>query len=206
MRVVEPRHEILMCEPKDLKLIETAGRVCYKSEGRIGEGTAEKFAQARLNKSNPHESVIEHSILSVRFICDRGLSHEIVRHRLAAYSQESTRYCNYSGFGIEVIHPSALTEVQKRRREDLFWNIQRVYDAEILEGQTPQIARGVLPTALKTEIIMTANFREWRYIFRLRIARAAHPQMIELLFHLLKDVQLLVPVVFDDIDVGAQLW
>lgn len=120
-------------------------------------------------------------IHTVRFVVDRGVSHEIVRHRIASYSQESTRFCNYGGKGITLVHPPGLNEEQYRRREEHFWNVQRLYDAEIAEGVKPQIARGVLPTCLKTELWMTATRDEWRHVFTLRNSPAAHPQMREVM-------------------------
>ena len=149
-----------------------------------------------------HESVIAHTFATVRFVCDRGISHEIVRHRLASYSQESTRYCNYGKNGITLIHPPELTADQQTRREDLFWAVQSVYETELREGLPPQIARGVLPTALKTELVMTANFREWRHFFKLRAAPAAHSQLRELTIPLLAEFKARIPVLFGDIKTG----
>ena len=115
MEEVKPSHEILFIQPDLLELIEKAGRTCYKSEEKITEGSAEKFVKMITKRG--HHSVIEHASITVRFICDRGVSHEIVRHRLAAYSQESTRYCNYSKGGIQIIFPGCLTNVQRLRRK-----------------------------------------------------------------------------------------
>jgi len=125
-------------------------------------------------------------VKTVRIVCDRGVSHEIVRHRLVAYSQESTRFCNYaegclSSNGITLIHPPGLSAYQLSRRERHFWDTQALYDAEIGEGVKPQIARGVLPTCLKTELYMTCDWREWQHIFKLRDHEKAHPQMRELM-------------------------
>jgi thymidylate synthase (FAD) len=149
---------------------------------------------------------LDHQYLTVKFIVDRGVSHEIVRHRLAAYAQESTRYCNYSNDkfsgSITLIHSECLTEFQRKRREDYFWKTQELYDLEISEGLTPQIARGILPTALKTEIVVTANLREWRHILKLRTAKTAHPQMREVMIPLLKELKTKIPVIFDDIEIS----
>ena len=196
MKIIEPRFKIMviMASGKTLELIEDAGRTCYKSES---DQPAEKFVAMIVKRG--HHSVLEHSCMTVRFICDRGVSHEIVRHRLASYSQESTRYCNYEGVGITLIHPSGLSFMQRSRREDHFWDVQRLYDEEIRDGLSPQIARGVLPTALKTEIVMSANFREWRHIFTLRCAKAAHPQMREIMIPLLTECKKLIPIIFNDI-------
>lgn len=197
MRLIKPSTEILAITPNALKLIEAAGRTCYKSEDKITITSAGNFVAMILNRG--HDSVLEHASATVRFICDRGVSHEIVRHRIASYSQESTRYCNYGGKDIVLIHPPGLTEEQEVRREELYWRIQALYDLEISEGLRPEIARGLLPNSLKTEIVMTANLREWRHFFKLRTAPAAHPQMRELTIPLLAKFQREVPVIFDDL-------
>lgn len=175
-----------------LNTIEQAGRVCYKSEDKIEEGSAERFVQAILNHG--HEAVIEHSLITVKFICDRGVSHEIVRHRLASYCQESTRYCNYSKSKfcneITVIEPCYL---KPGTAGYLLWRracktAEIAYMDMLDNGATPQEARAVLPTSTKTEVVMSANIREWRHFLRLRNAPAAHPQMQEvarMLQHLL---------------------
>lgn len=186
-----------------LKRIEKAGRTCYKSEARITTESAENFVRTLIERG--HESVLEHENITVRFICDRGISHEIVRHRLASFSQESTRYCNYSNdrFGSEVtfIKPCFLAE-----RKMTYWIwcntmdlAERAYSDMLEDGCTPQEARSVLPNSTKTEIVMTANLREWRHFLKLRTAKAAHPQMRELTVPLLHELQKQIPVVFDDI-------
>lgn len=168
-----------------LKKLELCGRNCYKSEGRIGKDTASDFIR-RLTL-NKHESVMEHFSFTVRFVCDRGVSHEIVRHRLASYSQESTRYCNYAkedfGGEITVVKPFYLTEETPAYK---FWEIAMICaEAEYFNmldaGCTAQEARAVLPNSLKTDLIMTANLREWRHFIIMRGSPAAHPQMKELI-------------------------
>lgn len=190
-----------------LKSIEQAGRVCYKSEDKITDGSAEKFVAGILKRG--HEAVLEHQSITVKFIVDRGVSHEIVRHRLAAYCQESTRYCNYSkgsfGSEITVIEPCFWGKDSDMMKD---WkSAMRMAEDHYLslleQGATPQEARSVLPNSLKTEVIMTANIREWRHFFKLRTAPAAHPQMREVAIALLAEFQRLVPVVFDDIEVPA---
>lgn len=192
---------------KILKSIEEAGRVCYKSEDKITEDSAEKFVAGIIKRG--HEAVLEHESIRVKFIVDRGVSHEIVRHRLAAYCQESTRYCNYSkgqfGEEITVIEPCFWDKDSDLMRD---WrSAMRMAENHYLEllhqGASPQEARSVLPNSLKTEVVMTANLREWRHFFKLRTALAAHPQMREVAIALLKEFQKLVPVVFDDIEVTA---
>ena len=186
-----------------LKSIEKAGRTCYKSEDRITEESAKSFVQKLIERG--HESVLEHESITVRFVCDRGVSHEIVRHRLASYSQESTRYCNYSGdrFGSELtfIKPCFWEEWTLAYKQ---WSLavsfaEKEYFALLDCGCTPQEARSVLPNSIKTEVVMTANLREWRHFLKLRTAKAAHPQMRELTVPLLHELQRQIPVVFDDI-------
>lgn len=187
-----------------LKKIEKAGRICYKSENKIAEGTAEKFVENILKQG--HESVLEHEKITVTIICDRGISHEIVRHRIASYSQESTRYCNYTGekFGNELtfIKPCFWNEedpkyqIWMKQMED----IEKNYNILIGMGASAQEARSILPNSLKTEIVVTMNIREWRHFFKLRCSSAAHPQMQEIAKILLQSFKKKVPVVFDDID------
>lgn len=205
MRILAPSSEILTPLDGDavLRHIELCGRVCYKSEGLMTEDSAERFVRGIIKRG--HEAVLEHFSFSVRFIVDRGVSHEIVRHRLASYCQESTRYCNYVndkfGSEITVIKPYYLEEGSvafeewktacRRAEEAYVWLIQA--------GYSPQEARAVLPNSLKTELIMTANLREWRHFFKLRTSPAAHPQMYEVTIPLLREVQRRIPVVFEDI-------
>jgi len=204
---------------KILTNIEKAGRTCYKSENRITAESAEKFV-ANLIKSG-HESVIEHESISVKFICDRGVSHELVRHRLASFSQESTRYCNYSKdkfdnqltfiipcwLDIQNGFETTIKDIiQMRGLNPLYWQfywslaIAETSYIELLKGEwTPQQARSVLPNSLKTEIVVTANLREWRTIFKQRTSNAAHPQMRELMCPLLEELKQKLPVIFNDI-------
>lgn len=205
MKIISPNVEIL--SPVDgqaiLKHIELCGRVCYKSEAKITDTSAATFVRGIIKRG--HEAVLEHFNITVKFICDRGVSHEIVRHRMASYCQESTRYCNYSNdsFGgeITVIRPNFLvegTEGWQYWREACLTAERRYF--ELLNfGCTPQEARAVLPNSLKTEVVMTANLREWRHFFKLRTAQAAHPQMREVATLLLRRMQELIPVVFDGI-------
>lgn len=186
-----------------LKLIEACGRVCYKSEDKIEDGSAEAFVRGLLKRG--HEAVIEHAKITVKFTCDRGVSHEIVRHRMASYCQESTRYCNYAGtkFGSEitVIAPWALRMSAEAfgQWEESCLAAEQAYFAMLEAGAKPQDARSVLPNSLKTEVVMTANMREWRHFFRLRCSPAAHPQMQEVAKLGLRMFHEAVPVLFDDI-------
>lgn len=230
MRLVKPSYEILTkTDSREiLKRIEAAGRTCYKSEDKIDTASAEKFIN-RIVRSG-HESVLEHESISVRLVCDRGVSHELVRHRLAAFSQESTRYCDYQGgvafvippwvdlkageyTGLTIGEPLSYKEMVDMSIPDSIW-LCSMLDAEkrylhLRElGWSPQQARSVLPNSLKTEIVMTANLREWRHVLKLRAAGTAgkpHPQMLELMKPLLMELKNLIPVVFDNIEIVEAL-
>jgi len=205
MKVIKPSVEIMdVFDGVDvIKKIEKCGRVCYKSESKITDDSSYKFIE-NIIKSG-HESVLEHFSFTVKFICDRGISHEIVRHRIASYSQESTRYCNYSkgdfGSEITVIEPCFLVPGTKAYTDwyTLCLNAEIAYFNMLDWGCTPQEARVVLPNSLKTEVVMTANIREWRHFLTLRTSPAAHPQMKEVAGLLLKELKVKIPVVFDDI-------
>lgn len=206
MKVIDAYAEII--SPVDgeqvLRFIERCGRVCYKSEDKITDTSAAAFVAGLIRRG--HESVLEHVSVSVRFVVDRGVSHEIVRHRIASYSQESTRYCNYGNRdgGITVIRPRFFTEGTEKYKHwvEAMFECEFDYCTLLKNGATPQEARSVLPNSLKTELIMTTNLREWRHFFRLRVAPAAHPQMREVTIPLLEEFQRTIPVVFDDITVS----
>ena len=208
MRIIEPSFEIMPVNGEEiLKNIERAGRTCYKSEDKITADSARKFV-AGIVKSG-HESVIEHEKITVRIICDRGVTHEIVRHRIASYSQESTRYCNYSNdkFGNELtfIRPFYWNDEPEKMEAWLCHMklTEETYMQLIKLGASPQEARAILPNSLKTEIVVTMNIREWRHFFKVRCSPAAHPQMREVAIPILKKFQEIIPVVFDDIKVGG---
>ena len=202
MKIISPSHEILyMPSSTDiLKHIELAGRTCYKSEDKITDDSAKGFVE-RLIKSG-HESVIEHMSITVRFICDRGVSHELVRHRLAAYSQESSRYANYSkdkfGSEITVIKPPFWYEksIEYRDWKYAMESAEKYYFNLLRYGAKPEEARSVLPNSLKTEIVMTCNLRQWRHVLRQRCDKAAHPQMREIMLPLRNELRELLPEVF----------
>lgn len=199
MIIREQFYEILHPEPdrsqqwRDMKhRIEIAGRTCYKSDSN---GKPEEFIR-KLIKSG-HESVLEHEVIQVRFVTDRGVTHELVRHRLAAYSQESTRYCNYAGDHIRFIKPVDF-ELDEED-EALLHAIEKHYNKCIVKGLSPQQARYFLPNGLKTEIVMTANLREWRHIFKLRTSGKAHPQIRALLTALCDELKTYLPEVFGEL-------
>lgn len=207
MKIIKPSVSVI-APPQYNELlwrIENAGRTCYKSDDKVKDGSAEQFVENIVKRG--HEAVLEHCSLSVRFICDRGVSHEIVRHRLAAYCQESTRYCNYSkgkfGGEISVIQPCFMESKDPGYKawENACLTAETAYFELLNIGCTPQEARSVLPNSLKTEVVMTADLREWRHFLRLRCSPAAHPQMREVALLLLSILKGLYPVFFADIEV-----
>ena len=205
MKIIEPSVELINPVPYEVALntIEIAGRTCYQSEDKMTGDSAEGFIRQIIQRG--HESVLEHVCVTARFICDRGVSHEIVRHRIGAYSQESTRYCNYSGdkFGneITVINPSHVKGTVLRS----MWYgacacAERAYFEMLNSGSSPQEARSVLPNSLKTTIIVTYDLREWRHFLRLRCAPAAHPQMQQVALMARKLLTERYPVFFEDLN------
>lgn len=221
MIIIEPSFKPIF--PEDFiditKKIELIARKCYQSEGKICEGSDLKLIQKLLN--NGHYPMFDHRVVSMSVICDRGVSHEIVRHRIAAYAQESTRYCNYGKAGhITFIKPCFLSDVpigifntakdallvsnDTASYETAQWLFsmeatQAYYLAMLAIGCSPQEARSVLPNSLKTEIVMTLSLTAWRHFFKLRTAKAAHPQMREIARPMLRYFQEHIPLIFDDI-------
>ena len=186
-----------------LKNIEKFGRVCYKSESRITENSANSFVQRIIKRG--HESVIEHEKITVKIICDRGVSHEIVRQRIASYSQESTRYCNYTDdkFGKELTFIRPCFWEQNSKKYNIWYkqieSVEKNYFSLIDLGSTPEQARSILPNSLKTEIVITMNLREWRHFFKLRTSLKAHPQMREISLPLLNEMSNYLPMIFSDL-------
>ncbi len=182
MKIVSPNASLLWVTPNALQVIEAAGRVCYKSENNISDNSASDFIGKIIKRG--HESVIEHASAAFKIITDRGITHEIVRHRIASFSQESTRYCNYSkdkfDNEISVIEPPEMNDATRKSWVTACQTAETEYFNMLAAGATPQIARSVLPTCLKSEIIMTCNFREWRHFLKLRLANGAHPQIIQI--------------------------
>ena len=230
MRIIKPSFEIItkIDGEQILKEIEIAARTCYKSEGKIRYGHS-NFEDGRINWDLPSDSMAisarellpklikrgHHAMLEfggtihVKFTNDRGVSHEEVRHRLASFAQESTRYCNYSedeatdgdqGLAIIDITPHLKNPtISLSLWMDAMLYAEKTYNAMIDAGETPQIARSVLPNSLKTEINIAANVREWRHIFKMRTPVSAHPQIREVMIPLLAEFKQRIPILFDDI-------
>lgn len=218
MRIIDQRVEWAQKPgPDALELIERIGRTCYKSEDRITTGSAEKFVAMILTRG--HESVLEHVVASLRFVTSRDVTHEMVRHRIAAYSQESQRYVGYRG-EIEFVRPVwcspkilgswELLDVDfapmAREAPDAdlqwvksMWQAANTYQGLLSSGWRPEQARTVLPNSCKTEIVATFNLREWRHVFRLRTSPAAYPPMRALMLDAWVMLSEAVPVVFDDL-------
>lgn len=221
MKIVKPRvrvyraghvqHIMTAQDGMDMvKSVEIIGRTCYKSEQAMTDKTTETFVKGLIRRGE--ESPLEHCSISAHIICDRGVSHEIVRHRLAAYSQESTRYCNYTdgkfGSEITVVDPTDAfrwdANVESDWRRYCAWkdgceHAEHSYFTMVANGARPQEARDVLPHSLKTEIWVTYDLHEWRHFLKLRTSRRAHPQMREVAIKALTELYAVVPYVFDDI-------
>lgn len=213
MEIVEPSFEILDKDKRGeeiLKKLELCGRVSYKSEARIQDGSDRRFIE--MLKSKGDWSVLEHESISVRIICDRGVTHELVRHRLASYTQESTRFCNYKKNGhIQVIQPPFRPYLSHQLKSEHTiqeayndWAVailacERAYMSLLAAGLNPGLARSVLPNSLKTEIIITTNLRAWHHIFRQRTSNSAHPQMREIMLPLLEEFKKLIPILYNDL-------
>ena len=222
MLLVKPEAEIISKINGDrvMEFLELAGRTCHKSEGKITKGLAETFCSKILDRQ--HERVIEHQSISVQFVIDRGVSHELITETAATYSQESICCCNHKG-GVTFVIPPWLyaitpgeygTSYMGKRMEErryngeehpteadlwisAMWFAEEKYNALLAKGWDPQQARSVLPNSLKTEIVMTANLREWRHVFKLRTSKAAHPQIREVMVPLLVKFQKMLPVIFN---------
>lgn len=206
MLVVEPSFTILSPASKEqalesLQRVERAGRVCYKSEDRMTDDSYVRFIRMLMQRG--HWSVIEHAVMTAHVVTNRGVTHELVRHRLASFSQESTRYCNYNqgkfGGEITVVAPPELSGDERAVWEEGIRAAEAAYLELIRRGVSPQIARGVLPNDLKAEIVVTANLREWHHLFSLRCAPNAHPHMRHVMRQgLVQTLEWFAPV-FDDL-------
>ncbi len=208
MKLIDQSHEIIFC-PDTLGMIERAGRTCYKSEDKITEDSSEKFVKMLVDRG--HHAMIEFGDIIVRFITNRGVTHELVRHRLCSFAQESTRYVKYDG-EMEFIRPVWMRSALNGHIKDYHLQCLESFDERVFisammdaearykslldAGWRPEQAREVLPNALKTEIVVKANVREWRHIFLLRTSLKAHPQMRGLMAPLQKELREKLPVLF----------
>jgi len=223
MKIIKQHHKILKMDREVHTFIEKCARVCYKSEDKITQNSTNRLIRAIINAG--HHSVLEHGNISVQFVTDRAVTHELVRHRLASFSQESQRYVNYKK-GIEFIKPTWIPasfagEYKTRQAINIFCNnlgsvdcceneraqlwfyhmlqCENTYRDMIKKGLRPEQARTILPNSTKTEIIVTANIREWRHIFKLRCSKKAYPQIRELLIPLFTQCCEISPILFKDL-------
>lgn len=219
MKLIKQGFEILtpIDSPTIMRELERSTRLCYKSEDKIGPGTDDRLVASIIKRG--HHAMLEHQSLRVRFVTDRGVTHELVRHRICAFAQESTRYCNYSDGKFDgqctfiipswmgVVDEGAFNYAVGQIFNDptvMHWwyamlETEKHYLGMLEHGASAQEARSVLPNSLKTEIDVTANIREWRHILTLRTAKAAHPQMRNLMTPLLTHLKIELPVLFSDI-------
>lgn len=200
MKIIEQSYEIISLPDQLLETLEKAGRTCYKSEDKITPESATRFVKMLLDRG--HNAMIEFGDIIVKFITNRGVTHEVVRHRMCSFAQESTRYVRYDG-EMEFIRPvwwnyNDMTSAQEIWLSSIL-SAETAYRKLLDRGWRPEQAREVLPNALKAEIVVKANIREWRHIFTLRCAKAAHPQMQHLMTPLLTELKTKLPVVFDDL-------
>jgi len=202
MKIVEPSVKLLWITPDPEQQIEIAGRTCYKSEDKITKDSAQAFSR-KLRKSG-HHAMIEHAVASFKIVTDKGITHEIVRHRLASYAQESTRYCNYSKdkFSNECsfIEPPGLDGLERDIWEAACIVSEKAYFDMLDNNCSPQIARSVLPHCLKTEIVCMYNLREWRHFITLRGSKAAHPQIRPIAYAIWEVLMQYAPSIFEDLN------
>lgn len=201
MTIIEPKVTLEWASPLPEHHIERATRTAYKSDPSDAPESRDQFL-TRIIEQYHHESVVEHAVASLRIITDRGITHEIVRHRIASYTQESTRYVNYTkdkhgGGDLRFILPLGLTPEQKTFACRAFVVEQDLYNEAILLGMTPQQARDFLPNGVKTEIVMTTNAREWRHFLKLRTAKGAHPKMRVVAYQVLDILSQWSPLLFN---------
>ncbi len=199
MKLIEQSHQILFLPDNALQLIEKAGRTCYKSEDKITSDSSDKFVKMLIDRG--HLAMIEFGFIGVKFITNRGVTHEMVRHRMCSFAQESTRYVKYDG-EMEFVKPVWWTDtdlIAELMFLDHCKQSEQVYKNLLKKGWPPQQAREVLPNALKTEIVVGANIREWIHIFTLRCSNKAHPQMSALMRPVLEELKTKIPVVFEGI-------
>lgn len=215
--VVKPTWEWLSLSESKMdgivRHLEECGRTCYRSEDRITAVSADKFVR-KICRNN-HESVLEHESLTARIVCSRACSHQLVRHRIAAYSQESMRYCNYGKRGLMVICPPSIGvpvgdysmyymyDTLTRRQQDWVKAVDFAYEEyqrELQEGVRPEDARFILPNATKTEVVATYNLRMWRHVFKERALNShAQWEIRDVFADILANLAWRLPSVFGDL-------
>jgi thymidylate synthase (FAD) len=199
MEIVKQRVELWDITANAMELIERAGRKCYKSEHLITAESSNEFVRRLIRKG--HLSVLEHAKATLCFVTNRGVTHELVRHRIASYSQESTRYVNYSS-NVTFIEP-VWWKTTSAAAKDTFLkacrNAEKDYTSLVGLGWRPEEAREVLPNALKTEIVVTYNMSMWRHVLKVRTAKVVHPQTRDLMLTALDKLREKLPVIFEDI-------
>lgn len=204
MKIIKPWVEVEKIDGvKVMKNLERAAKHCYRTEGNIKEDSYDHFLRNCINRG--HESVLEHEKVTVRICCDVGAYKDITRHRIASFSIESTRYCNYSKdkFGNEIsfiepcnIDDENLYEDWKNCMEE----IEKCYQKMASEGALPDQLRLILPHSTAAELTMTANIREWRHIFALRADKHAHPSIQQFMIPLLLYFKQQMPALFDEVN------
>ena len=203
MRVVNPDATFRWMTDKPLQAIESAGRTCYKSEKLITETSAEAFVKMLLGRR--HDGMVEHACMSYKIICSRGVANAIVRHRIFSFAQESTQYCNYGKTGdVEFILPLGIREAHRAGWTRLAQQSEALYLAMVRDGEKPETARDALLISLKTEMVITGNFREWRHFFKMRCDAGDQAQIRYIAQLILADIRGRVPIVFDDTDWKAE--
>ena len=198
MRIVQPSATLEWATPSPALAIERAARTCYRSEGRICDGSAATLIASLIRRG--HEAMLEHASASIRFVTDRAIANELTRHRLASFAQVSTRYVKVGE--LEVVEPPELDAFTIGLWIDACRAAELGYQKMIARGCRPEIARSVLPLCTATEVVCAANFREWRHILRLRLDRAAHPQMREIMAIAEELLRGVCPEVFGEADAG----
>ncbi|MDY0301488.1 MAG: FAD-dependent thymidylate synthase [Trichlorobacter sp.] len=203
IKIIKPEVFLLNTPSQHIALtvFEAAARTCYQSFSKAKEGSAERLLLHCIESG--HHSTLEHISLTVRFITSRGVTHELVRHRLCAFSQESTRYVKYDT-AAEFIEPywyQTATDHAKQLWISAMTSAISYYTLQLKNGLSPQAARGVLPNDLKTDIVVTANLREWRHIISLRLEKDAHPDMRAVMQPLAQYLVERLPLFFSDLEV-----
>lgn len=195
-----------------LRKIEWCGRISHRSEGAQTPDSWDRFIRAVVLQHGDW-SIVEHASVSVDMLVDRGITHEVVRHRLFAFTQESTRFVNYEKkMPASFIRPSTQTGIVEdlaqegaaKAWKEAIEQCEESYGALVRYGVPPQIARSVFPNALASRIIITGNLRNWRHFLLMRTTKEAHPQMRQVTIPLLAEFQAKIPILYEDIEPNAR--